>query len=63
MRIGVDWAGRAHVIIENLIADKKIEPMIVVFPNGNATTEAGAVARDAVVVEDPAGSEAAMPRK
>jgi enterochelin esterase-like enzyme len=34
-----EWTGqgRAHVIIENLIADKKIEPMIVVFPNGNAT--------------------------
>jgi enterochelin esterase-like enzyme len=28
------------VIIENLIADKKIQPMIVVFPNGNVTTEA-----------------------
>jgi enterochelin esterase-like enzyme len=36
---GREWTGqgRAHVIIENLIADKKIEPMIVVFPNGNAT--------------------------
>jgi enterochelin esterase-like enzyme len=35
-----EWTGqgRAHVIIENLIADKKIEPMIVVFPNGNVTT-------------------------
>ena len=30
--------GRAAVILDNLIADKKIEPMIVVFPNGNATT-------------------------
>ena len=27
-----------HVILDNLIADKKIEPMIVVLPNGNATT-------------------------
>jgi enterochelin esterase-like enzyme len=35
-----EWTGqgRAHIIIENLIADKKIEPMIVVFPNGNVTT-------------------------
>ncbi len=33
--------GRAAVILDNLIADKKIEPMIVVFPNGNATTETG----------------------
>jgi enterochelin esterase-like enzyme len=32
--------GSAHVIIDNLIADKKIEPMIVVFPNGNASTNA-----------------------
>jgi enterochelin esterase-like enzyme len=35
-----EWTknGAANVIIDNLIADKKIEPMIVVFPNGNATT-------------------------
>ena len=35
-----EWAkgGVAHVILDNLIADKKIEPMIVVLPNGNATT-------------------------
>ena len=31
-------SGRAHVILDNLMADKKIVPMIVVFPNGNATT-------------------------
>ncbi len=30
-------SGRANLILDNLIADKKIEPMIVVFPNGNAT--------------------------
>ena len=33
--------GAAHIILDNLIADKKIKPMIVVFPNGNATTNAG----------------------
>ena len=35
-----EWAkgGVPHVILDNLIADKKIEPMIVVLPNGNATT-------------------------
>lgn len=35
-----EWTrgGRANLIVDNLIADKKIEPMIVVFPNGNATT-------------------------
>ncbi|HLP78533.1 MAG TPA: alpha/beta hydrolase-fold protein, partial [Candidatus Paceibacterota bacterium] len=27
--------GRANVILDNLIADKKVEPMIVVFPNGS----------------------------
>jgi enterochelin esterase-like enzyme len=39
-----EWTGRrgdqgkANVILDNLNADKKIEPMIVVFCNGNATT-------------------------
>ena len=27
----------AHVVLDNLIADGRIEPMVVVFPNGNAT--------------------------
>jgi enterochelin esterase-like enzyme len=40
-----EWTGQgnAAVILDNLIADGKIEPMIVVFPNGNVTTgdEAG----------------------
>lgn len=34
--------GGAAIILDNLNADKKIEPMIVVFPNGNATTNAAA---------------------
>ena len=29
--------GAAHTILDNLIADKKIVPMIAVFPNGNAS--------------------------
>jgi len=33
------------VILDNLIADQKIEPMIVVFPNGNATTNTGGAGR------------------
>jgi enterochelin esterase-like enzyme len=35
-----EWTrnGSANVIIDNLIADGKIQPMIVVFPNGNAST-------------------------
>src|ERR1039458_7143240 len=35
-------SGGANVILDNLIADKKIKPMVVVFPNGNATTNANA---------------------
>src|SRR5436190_5747649 len=37
-----EWAkgGVPNVILDNLIADKKIEPIIVVLPNGNATTNA-----------------------
>ena len=35
-----EWTrgGVANVVIDNLIADKKIGPVIVVFPNGNAST-------------------------
>ena len=33
-------SGRANVILDNLLADKMIVPMIVVFPDGNATTNA-----------------------
>jgi enterochelin esterase-like enzyme len=42
-----EWTrgGAAHVILDNLIADKKIEPMVVVFPNGNATAEPDAGGR------------------
>ena len=37
-----EWArgGVPHVILDHLIAEKKIEPMILVLPNGNATTNA-----------------------
>jgi enterochelin esterase-like enzyme len=42
-----EWTrgGAAHVILDNLIADQKIEPMIAVFPNGNATTNTGGAGR------------------
>jgi enterochelin esterase family protein len=33
--------GSAHLIVDNLIAQKKIEPMLVVMPNGNPTKTAG----------------------
>ena len=46
-----EWqrACRADNVLDNLIADGKIQPMIVVFPNGNAsvTADAGAGARGA----------------
>lgn len=36
-----EWAkgGVANVILDNLIADKKIEPVILVLPNGNAAAD------------------------
>ncbi len=39
-----EWTkqGMANVILDNLIADKKIEPFILVLPNGNAAAEPGA---------------------
>ncbi len=38
-----EWTrqGVANVILDNLIAEKKIAPAIVVFPNGNATAGTG----------------------
>jgi enterochelin esterase-like enzyme len=38
-------SGQANVILDNLIADKKIVPMIVVFPNGSTTSNSGRGAR------------------
>lgn len=32
-----DWGGRANIIADNLIAEGKIKPMILVSPNTNAT--------------------------
>jgi enterochelin esterase-like enzyme len=34
--------GRAAIILDNLIADKKITPMVVVFPNGDVSTNSAA---------------------
>jgi enterochelin esterase-like enzyme len=38
-----EWTQRARapIIIDNLIADKKIRPFIIVFPSGNATAVPG----------------------
>jgi len=54
-------SGRANVILDNLIADKKIQPMIVVFPNGNATTNAEAPRGSAGGAPGGPGAPAAAP--
>jgi enterochelin esterase family protein len=59
-RVWVD-SGRANVILDNLIAEKKIEPMIVVFPNGNATTNAEADRRGGRGGFGPPGGPGAAP--
>jgi len=33
------WTGRTHVVMDNLLADGKIKPMIVVMPFGHVTRE------------------------
>lgn len=38
--------GRTNFILDNLIADSKAEPMIVVMPNGNPETPAAPLSRD-----------------
>jgi enterochelin esterase-like enzyme len=53
------WTGRANVIMDNLLADGKIKPMIVVMPYGHipremkpsAGTPAGAGAADPLAIE------------
>jgi enterochelin esterase-like enzyme len=41
-----EWTRNGAVnVMDNLIADKKIQPMIVVFPNGNATTNTTSTGR------------------
>jgi enterochelin esterase-like enzyme len=49
-----EWArnGAPNVILDNLIADKKAVPMIVVLPNGRASKEA--TARDPIPKQSPA---------
>ena len=54
-----EWTrnGAANVI-DNLIADKKIQPMIVVFPNGNASTNTSNAGRG---VRGPGGMRGGDP--
>jgi len=57
-----EWTrqGVANVILDNLYADKKIQPMIVVFANGNATTNAAGT-RGSGVEGRSAGNPGAAP--
>src|SRR5439155_17155516 len=50
----LEWtrAGSAHVILDNLYADKKLVPMIVVIPNGRAAKDV--TARDPIPKQSPA---------
>ena len=50
------WTGRANVIMDNLLADGKIKPMIVVMPYGHVLREtkpapAAPIGADAVIIE------------
>ena len=50
------WTGRANVVMDNLLADGKIKPMIVVMPYGHVPREikpapAGSIGADAAVIE------------
>lgn len=56
-----EWTrnGSANVIIDNLIAEKKIQPMIVVFPNGNASTNAANPGRGGRGPGGPGGGDPA----
>jgi enterochelin esterase-like enzyme len=58
-----EWTrqGVANVVLDNLFADKKIEPMIVVFPNGNATANpaGGGAAAGGGVGQPPSPAEQA----
>jgi enterochelin esterase-like enzyme len=49
-----EWTrgGKAHVILDNLYADKKIVPMIVVLPNGRASKDLSP--RDPIPKQSPA---------
>ncbi len=50
-----EWSkqGVANVILDNLIADKKIEPLILVLPNGNALATPGKGAAGAPKLTQP----------
>ncbi len=61
----LEWTRACHAdsVIDNLLADGKIQPMIVVFPNGNAsvTAEASAAGRGPDMAGGARGGADAVP--
>ena len=51
------WTGRANVILDNLLAEGKIKPMIVVMPYGHVPREIKTAAPAAPPTNDPAAIE------
>jgi enterochelin esterase-like enzyme len=57
----LEWtkACHANVILDNLLAEGKVQPMVVVFPNGNSSVTAEA---EAAFPGEGAGARGAQPR-
>ncbi len=51
------WTGRANVILDNLLADGKIKPMVVVMPYGHVPREIKTASGAATSPNDPAAIE------
>src|SRR3954469_22737730 len=51
------WTGRANIILDNLIADGKVKPMIVVMPYGHVPREIKPSSTAAAPANDPAAIE------
>ena len=51
------WTGRANVIMDNLLADAKVKPMIVVMPYGHVPRELKAAPNAPVPTNDPGAIE------
>ena len=51
------WTGRANVILDNMIADGKVKPMIVVMPYGHVPREIKPSSTAAAPANDPAAIE------
>src|SRR4051812_12643955 len=51
------WAGRANVIMDNLLADGKIKPMVVVMPYGHVPREIKTASGPGTSPNDPAAIE------